>query len=226
MEYCYIEQLLMWFWNLVEKTLPLAITAWIAMTAFYRQREYEAIKERYLDGGIDVAATGLSQNLNVLRNNWARLLYLLKEYKTVGGNFDVNELQKGFLEVNLGDLEAIANQRIHYLTNSDVFWTGYQKTMAFCKTSDDFIRGEAPKAIAANLLSDNKIKMDLIDTVEKQLDEIDLTMNEYHTFTSMLVSVGQIFERQKYRFEKLAKFSDDKDVKDIIKTVNEILEKT
>ena len=50
------------------------LASWVALTLYFRQKEYELIKQRYWEGGVDVVAAAVEQALGVVSHNWARSL--------------------------------------------------------------------------------------------------------------------------------------------------------
>lgn len=214
-----ITSLFSGLWSIVLAALPLIIGALIAIAVFYRQREYEIIRERYLCDGFDKASTSLSESIGVTRNNWARALYLLKTYQQLGENFDLSELNKGYSGFNVGQLEPVANQHIAYLINDNVVWDGFQKSMARFKTANDFLMIELPQVITLNQNAD-KVRLDEItEEAEKELTRIDETLHKIHSFIAHVVSLGQVFERERFQFKKLPDFAS---LNDVVEVKNEL----
>ena len=197
-----------WLVGLLDKLIPLVLASFIALWAFFRQREYETIKKRYLEDGVDKVASEMSKNINTLRHNWTRAIRLLEEYRSYGDAFDLEELKKDYLDVHGGNLENIANQRVHYLTDSIVFWDAFQSSLAFCKSSDDFMKKEVSKVFNMSLSDDGEHidKDEVIKAVENKLMEINRKIKPYDRVVSELVSIGQVLERQKFKFKDLQNF--------------------
>lgn len=140
-----IKDIVFWLIDVVKELIPLAAAGWFALRLFFKQKEHESITSRYLEGGIDKVASGMSENLDDYRNNWARTLHLLKEYREYGDKFDTKEFTKEYAEIHAGNLESIANQRVYYLTGSRVFYNAYQSVLAFCVNSNNEMKKKLPK---------------------------------------------------------------------------------
>jgi hypothetical protein len=70
------------------------LAAWVALRLYFRQKEYELIKQRYLEGSVDIVSAEVEQALGVLMNNWARCLNIVKAYRDERADFDLQELKR------------------------------------------------------------------------------------------------------------------------------------
>ena len=203
-----IKDIVFWMIDVAKEVIPLAAAGWFALRLFFKQKEHESITSRYLEGGIDKVASGMSENLGAHRNNWARTLHLLKEYREYGENFDMNELKKGYVEMHAGNLDSIANQRVYYLVGSLVFYKAYQSVLAFCVNSNNEMEKEIGKAIEISMSEEGK-KIDrnqLIDKAKNKLDEVYEESKPYYDIVFELVNVGGVLEKQKISYKKLENF--------------------
>ena len=97
------------------------VAAWIALRLYFRQKEYELIKQRYLEGAIDIVAAEVEQALGVVQHNWTRCLNIVKTYRDENINFDVKELEKGFVDLD-SKLHRVPHHRIGNLIGSQLIW--------------------------------------------------------------------------------------------------------
>src|SRR3954463_7558992 len=84
-----------------------ALAAWVALSLYFRQKEYELIKQRYLEGAVDVVAADFEAALGVLSHNWARCLHVVKLYRDEEEHLDLAELDKGFLDVDASSFSRV-----------------------------------------------------------------------------------------------------------------------
>jgi hypothetical protein len=89
--------------------------AWIGVRIYFRQKEYELVKSRYLEGSLDVISSELERGLGTLNHNWARCLNIVKAFRDEKEHFDLKELEKGFLDYDASKFESIAHHRLHNL---------------------------------------------------------------------------------------------------------------
>ena len=197
------------------------LTAWFALTFYYRQKEYELVKQRYLDGSVDVIASEIDTSLGVFNHNWARCLNILKTYRDAGELFDTNDLDIGFIEYESVNFNQIAHYRLHALTGSQVYWHIYQKTLAFVTNSVTLMQHEIPDVIKA------KLKTEAIDAtkdiiVEDAFDRLRTLQEESHKFSflsSELQVIATLLEQEKLSVKKIKTFNKRSE---IIKSINNI----
>jgi hypothetical protein len=85
--------------------VPVALGAWIGLRLYFRQKEYELIKQRYLEGAVDIVAAEVEQAFGTFSHNWARCLNIVKAFRDAQNDFDAKELEKGFLDLDSFCLE-------------------------------------------------------------------------------------------------------------------------
>lgn len=198
------------------------VAARFALKSYFTQKEYELVKQRYLEQGVDKLASTLQKNLSNLRHNCARILFLLKQYRDDGDNFDVDELENGFLDFHAGALENIANQRIQILTESSIIGDAYQSADVFIKTSSDTITKDITKVMKLKSIDEDINKRNyVIKTIIAKLEGINKEQIKYDFLISQLVYLSRILEKEKLSLKKLSKFKNYLEVKSIIATLEE-----
>jgi hypothetical protein len=93
---------------------------------FFKQKEYEIVKSRYLDASVDLLLVELENGLNIVSHNYSRTLNIVKDYRDHEGEFDLSKLKKGFIDIDKTKLNMVAHHRLDALCGSDVFWSTYQ----------------------------------------------------------------------------------------------------
>jgi hypothetical protein len=195
-----------------------ALGAWIALNLYFRQKEYELIKQRYLDGAVDVVTAEVEQALGVVSHNWARCLNVVKSFRDSAANFDVAELQKGFLELDSSKFHRVPHHRIGSLVGSQVFWQVYQLAMAYAANSNTVIVKEIPEAIRLKLTT-NQIQADfksMADEMARELRRIDDESHKFALLVRELHALGLMLEVERFRFKGLAQFKDRDSVKQLV----------
>jgi uncharacterized membrane-anchored protein YhcB (DUF1043 family) len=68
--------------------------AYFGLRIYFRQREYELVKQRYLEQSLDVISGDLEAISSAFNHNWAHCLNILKEYRDAPGTFDQAHLSQ------------------------------------------------------------------------------------------------------------------------------------
>lgn len=190
------------------------LAAWVALRLYFRQKEYELIKQRYLEGAIDVVAAEVEQALGVVNHNWARCLNVMKAFRDEKSHFSIEELSKGFLDLDSSKFHRVPHHRIGNLIGSQIFWEVYQLAMAFAANSNTFITKEIPEAIRIKLTTDliKEGPEQMVDEMFNQLQDIDKESHKFASLIRELHTLGLLLESERLSFKKLVKVSQRPDV--------------
>ena len=190
----------------------------IALKAFFRQKEYELTKQRYLEGGVDVVAVQIEQALGVVSHNWARCLAIAKSFRDAGSDFDIKELEKGFLEFDSSQFKQIAHHRIGSLVRSQVIWRVFQHAMAYATNANSRICKEIPEAIRLRMTTD-RIAADHGEVAEQMFQDLQGIQKEGYPFANLLREVhalGLLLEAERMSLKAVADFSNKQEVRELI----------
>jgi len=202
-----------------------ALTAWFAIITYFRQREHELILTRYLEGSLDLLAAETERVSETFGHNWARCLAILKSYRDLEDQFDVDELSKGFLELQSSKLNIVAHHRLYTLIGSGDYWQFYQKAMTYYTTANSVVVKEIPEAIRARLTSDRydtphaELAKHGLDVAKEQ----DENSNNFLQLVAELQLLSGELECERYRFKDLYKFRNKKEVQDSLQRVKDLL---
>jgi hypothetical protein len=195
-----------------------ALGAWIGLRLYFRQKEYELIKQRYLEGAVDIVTAEIEQALGTVSHNWARCLNIVKAFRDAQNDFDAKELEKGFLELDSSRFHRVPHHRIRMLTKSEMIWQLYQLAMAFAADANSKITKEIPEAIRIKLTT-ARIQMDPKSMAEAMAAELKQLHDDSHKFavlTRELQVLGQMFERERLNFKSVLKFSERPQVEELL----------
>lgn len=127
--------------------LAVALGAVIGLYAYFRQKEYELTKQRYLEQGIDVVASAVESLLGTASHNYARALQLCRQYRENGAEIDLEELTRGFLNMDSSKFYQTAHYRMGSLLSDQVIWNTFQSVMVYASTVNTLFVQEIPEAI-------------------------------------------------------------------------------
>ena len=188
--------------------LAVGLGSWIALGMYFRQKEYELVKQRYLEGGVDVVATQLEGALGVVSHNYGRCLQVCKSMRDAKADFDLKELDTGFLELDTSSFQQIAHHRINSLLNSDVLWMAYQLALAYATTANSRITNEMTQAIRMRYTTD-RIKQNYQSIAEIMITDLTKLQDEsfqYATIIRELHALSLMLEAERMNLKAIAKF--------------------
>lgn len=203
--------------------LAISLTALFALITFYRQKEYELVLKRYLEGTLDLLAADLQQISAVFAHNWARTLAVIKSYRDTGDDFDVLEFSDGYLEMEASNPNIVAHYKLHRLTGTMDYWSYYQKAIAFYATANSILTKEIPETIKLRITGEriNSPHREIAESAFEIAREKEEESHKYIRLISELQDLATSLESETFTFKKIDKFKNNKNVKSLILSLEE-----
>ena len=209
--------------------IAVVLTAVVAvlggMLVYFRQKEFELVKQRYLDEGLDVLIGAAEEMLNIFHHNWARALEILKLFRD-SPTFDPEELDRGFIDLPPSRWALTAHYRVNALVGDTSVWKVFQVLMAFCQHGSATAKFELPDGIRSVMtsgcgltraeLTSNSVKASKAELVGKAfelLSILDKDAEKHHIFVEQMQRISSVLETRRFRFKAIRKFRKDDAVK-------------
>jgi hypothetical protein len=196
----------------------LLVGPWIAMRVYYRQKDYETTKQRYLEGCLDVIAGQLQATLGTVSHNYARCMVLCKAYRDYGAEFDVAEIAKGFRELDNSKFLQTEHFRLRRLIDSDIAWSFYQAALAYAASADATLTKEIPDALRI-LSKKPEGERDRRKDAERMINDARVLHDRsfvYATLQSELNTLAAVLEREKLGNAEVQSFAARPEVKEAV----------
>lgn len=191
----------------------------IALYTYFRQKEYELVKQRYLEQAVDALTSQLETSLGTVSHNYARCLQITKSFRDSGSHFDLKELEKGFIDLDASKFLQIANHRITSLLGSNLVWEIFQSAMAYAVSANSTIQREIPEALRIHQTTEHKEKLDQVQMaaqIAKDLQELHDEGFKYALLVAELHYLSRILEIEKLRLSQVGNFKNHHESKQII----------
>jgi hypothetical protein len=195
----------------------------LGLRAYHLQREYELVRRRYLDEGLDAFAADVEHALSVFRNNWQHSLTILKHYRELDTRMRKELLNTGFVDVQLAQFRVRPNYRIRTLVGDQVFWNVQQLLFAFVGTTTVFFREDLCGAVrhAVNGGALKGPKREMIDQYVKACDEHLATADRYHVLLAEVQAITAQLEEERFTLSSVQGFKDRKAVTDSVERLKQ-----
>lgn len=193
--------------------------AYFGLRIYFRQKEYEIVKQRYLDQSLDVVAGELDEITSVLLNNWARSLELVKELRDAPGNFEKSHLEQGFLPLRGSNFNHTAHHRLKTLIKSQIIWSCYQLALSRHMTLNAIAAKEIPHAISEFVSGrlHNTTSNEITEAAFEQLQPMINQSNEFALLQDAIQRIAWHFERSRLSFKDVEKFAELDSIRKIAK---------
>jgi hypothetical protein len=195
-----------------------ALGAVIGLYAYFRQKEYELTKQRYLEQGLDVVAGAVESLLGTVSHNYARALQLCRQYRENGAGIELAELSRGFLDLDTSNFHQTAHYRVGSLLDDQVVWNTFQSVMVYASSTNTLLTQEIPEAIRKLAAMPDGIRDRQADAEEmaKSVRDKHDEQFKFADFTHSLHVLSLLLEQTRLSWKAIAKFSAQGDVRDVV----------
>jgi len=198
--------------TIIAAVLIVVGTPLIATMAYFRRKEYETVRQRYLNGSLDNIIKQVEYGLNIFEYNWANSINILRTYRDVGADMSSELYTHGFTEFNKQvSMEASSHYLLTELIGDKVFWDVHQLLAGFLVEADGFFRYDLCSAIklsiegpkdGSTIASSNQI----FEVYKTELAKKRNDCQPYYILLGNLQLVSSQLIKKHYRFKNLNKF--------------------
>jgi len=190
----------------------------VGLYFFFRQKEYETVKQRYLEQSVDLIASELESITWAFSHNWARALDILRLYRDVPhADFEPSELKTGFQDFRATNFHQIAHHRLSVLLQSNIIWDLHQLTLSRLKSLNTKVTIEFVQGVrlhhSGSLSASHE---DFINESSEFLRPLSDESDRYAHVLRALQVIATELEKSQLRFKDVANFHKRKAVKDAI----------
>lgn len=183
----------------------LAIAA--AVLAYWRYRkekEYDLVRKRYLEDGLDLLIQSIESTMGVYHQNrtWA---YHCLETSSEDQVIDIYE-QVALLPLDPSILSTTPIYRVNILINDkEVLFKTLPRFYVFLRNA--YISCQSALELGRSLRDETGSKVDRSRiTQREELSQIHEQFTQYHRFLFQLQELAKILEKEKFTFRKIGRF--------------------
>jgi hypothetical protein len=194
----------------------------LGLRAYQMQKEYELVRARYLEAGIDRMASNFEYALSVFRQNHARALHIAKLIRDVG--LEEAALFSGpqaATDLDDGRMEITASHRVRQLVNSQTFWDTSQLLFAEVKSANYFFEMSIGSFLSSASTQKGK-PIDRAKAAEIIFQEAQAwhgKIERYYHPPSALQALATLLESSRFTLIQIGKFHERSDVREIVRAV-------
>lgn len=202
-----------------------SIAALLGIAAFFRQKEYESVRQRYLVECIDLICKNIDYALGVFLGNWAQALRLHRDFRDLEKTVDPESYSKQFIKFNYEHFTITPFFRLRELINDQIFWEAAQSLFSFIETSYTFFDSDfriAVKFFVEGKIDEDKHR-DMIDGyLEKIIGQKKKSL-KFYLILEELLNIGRILEKERFSFKRIRDFKDKLEVKESISRLRDAI---
>jgi hypothetical protein len=192
----------------------------LALAAYFRQKEFENVRTRYLDQGIELACSQVDYALGVFRHNWMLMLRTLKQYREAEHLVPIDDFDAQLKEVDQSHFQLTPIYKIKALVGSDVFWIAHQKVFSFVGTANEVIKADFALALKRMVRQpQHPRKQEFLDSGYEKAQELNRDAGRYYAVVGELQNLAEMLERENLSREAVKAFRQRKDVQAVVARV-------
>ncbi len=189
----------------------------LGLRAYFKQKEFENVRNRYLENGVELVITQIDYILGIQRHNWELMLRTTRQYREQESQVSMEDFFNQFREVNQDNFQLGPIYKTQTLLNDDVLWRAYQAAFAFVSSTNIEIKSDFAGTLN-NLLNSphNADKLGFIQQVEEQAKQNNLKANNFYLILDPLHKLSEIVEDGKHTFKSIHTIHKTKKIKQIV----------
>jgi len=215
-----------YFFPLIGVIITAYLAYYFGVRSYFKQKEYEMVKERYLNESLDIICANLDNSLSEFRDAWGQSFGNLKLFRDLGDNTKIELYNFEINKVTQKSMGIQAFYRLKYLLDNEIFWNTVQMAYAFVIVSLTFIDQDLNAAIKLNLVDDSPIpkekRLEIFIKYHNELVKMHHESKKYYIVLSYLLNVSQILESERFSFKELKKFRDNEEVIGIVEKIKNL----
>jgi hypothetical protein len=199
----------------------------LGLRAFHVQKEYELIRQRSLNEGLDAVAEDVEHALIVERQIFQRAFTVLRQFREAGEGIRPTLLEEGSAKLDIERFKTIVSYRVQTLTGSSVFWDGVQLLYARVQQFVDFFNDELIHTIS-------KIVSGTLEPLmpREQFQEISVhavttyhesIQDDFHKLLSLLQRLTTELESRRFNLRTIHRFKKRRRVRCIVENAKALL---
>ena len=182
----------------------------IGLYVYFRQKQYDLVRTRYLDNGMDVIAAHVEYALGIFRHNWARSLNVLKHYRDMGPDMPRYLYSSGFLELDPAAYKTVHGFLLRELTGEDIFPNVLQILFSFVHNSNALFIYDLCSTVRVSIEGGegHQIKSsrdEIVESYFKEMDELNEKCEKFYVFQGALHNISGALARQRFQFRTISR---------------------
>lgn len=188
------------------------------------QREYEIVRKRYLDEGLDELIANVQNALTTYQYNWSVGMSLLKQFRDFKASMSRPDAAT-FRPLSFDEMSVRPVHRARLLIGDDVVWNLVQLLSGFMFSAKFDFEQDLAGGIRMILNDQAQMKVpkeEILEMYHSKLIRIKDEANFFFIFLSLMHNLSTLFEKNRFTFSTVASFSKRTDVQDLVRKLRQL----
>lgn len=203
--------------TLASAILVVLVTALLGLWAYFRQKEYELVRQRYLDEGIDVLIHHVETALSIFQFNFTHALLVLKTFRDLGADMPSRLYDSGFQDLDRVTMVPTRNYLLEKLVGDDVCYKIHQLMMVFVHDANNFFMNDLCSMLRVKINGGREIgvkatREEIVEIYLKNCIDYEKQAHRFWILLGNLQNIAISFEKERFTFKKLGVFRNNPSV--------------
>ncbi|MCK4951736.1 MAG: hypothetical protein KAS48_07945 [Gammaproteobacteria bacterium] len=210
--------------------LAAIIAPLLGLLVYFKQKQYDLVRARYLENGLDVVSAQVEYTLGIFRHNWARGLNVLKHFRDMGADMPKELYKSGFIEIDPASYKTAHSYLLREMTGDDVYHHVLQLLFTFVHSTNAMLMYDLCSIVRLSIEggTENEIKSsreEIMNSYFPLLEELNNKAERFYLIQAALMDLSSVLIRKKFTFNNIDNFRDDQTVKRTIEKLKNEFEK-
>jgi len=201
----------------------------IGLFVFRRQREYELVRKRYLDEGLDIISDHVEYAQGVFRHNWARSLSLIKNFRDAGKDTAKELYSTDFIQLDPSRFELSRNYILKELVGDNIYSKVQELMFAYVTEANSFFMYDLCQMVRMYVEGTSQLKIKstraaIVEEFTKHTIEKEKEFRRFYSLLGELRTLSTILVREKFTFKDINEFKKKREVQLSIKRLRDKFE--
>ena len=216
--------------ELATALLVVVAAALLGLWAYFRQKEYELVRQRYLENGIDLIVDQVAKVLHLFQQNWTRCFLILKTFRDLKDDTPVYLYSEPFEHIDPNAFLSTKHFQLQQLIRDKVFYEACQMLMAFLHDAANTFENDLCAAVRIQIEGGKshtikpEQRQELIDAFVERLTALEKKSHKYWMMLGKLQHISFVLERQRFTFRRLARFHKNRTVAHCVQEVKDLFD--
>lgn len=203
------------------------VTAYIVyrlgLRAYFRQKEFENVRKRHLDGGVELVCSQVDYALGVHRHNWMLLFRTMKQYRDIEEHISVEDFFDQFIEIDQSYFQITPMHKVQVLLKDQVVWEAYQQVFSFVGTTNDKIKADFGAVLKAMLEKPNHPNKEaFLAEAHRFAVEVNKESEKFSVLLAALQDIAEVLERENLDQKAIAAFASREEAQNAVRRLRDV----
>jgi hypothetical protein len=212
--------------TLASALLVVIFTTLSGLWVYFRQKEYELVRQRYLEDGLDVLIHHVETALNIFQYNFTHSLLVLKTFRDLGADMPTRLYDTGFQDLDKVTMVPTRNYLLEQLIGDNICYKIHQLMMVFVHDANNFFMNDLCSMLRIKINGGKEIgvkatREEIVEIYMKHCVEYEKKAHRFWILLGNLQNIAFAFEKEKFTFKKIGSFRNNASVQESISVLKE-----